>query len=382
MLESLIETIDAGYHARRNWDFLVSFWEQERWFDTPHQRAAAELARNALEEAGLSDVRLASYPADGKTRLQDWIMHMAWDCPSARLAYADSGEALADREKVQAATVYWCGPLASKDRPAVGEVVDGDALETITPQAVNGKFVLTAKPPAETGRRTRARGTGQKSSGPLGDLLLLLAICHVPVFLRLFRIHDVVPLQVFLQELAVLRAQVGEAGSDAILLAHIRLSIAVHDDCLAAHGSLRLVPGPEWREHEAQGKACQGRQLAAQPAVEASDAEVESLELRRLAFALRRRVVELDQQTQIDTLVFAAIALSVPSHGHVTLLQARRRPRAATASPCLFRQISGLPLPASPPRAAYPAVLPVAPTPSTSLPSALPPGVRGTPCIQ
>lgn len=153
MLESLIETIDAGYHARRTWDFLVSFWEQERWFDTPHQRAAAELARTALEEAGLSDVRLAPYPADGKTRLQDWIMHMAWDCPSARLAYADSGEALADREKVQAATVYWCGPLASKDRPAVGEVVDGDALESITAKAVKGKFVLTAKPPAEMKRR-------------------------------------------------------------------------------------------------------------------------------------------------------------------------------------------------------------------------------------
>lgn len=145
MLRSLIETIDGGYQARRAWDFLVSFWQQERWFDTPHQRAAAESARDALESAGLSDVRLAPYPADGRTRLQDWIMHMAWDCPAAQLAFADTGEVLADRQKVQAAVPYWCGPLASPDNPAVGEVVDGDALHSLDPQAVNGKFVLTSE---------------------------------------------------------------------------------------------------------------------------------------------------------------------------------------------------------------------------------------------
>jgi len=153
MLESLIQTVDGGYQPKRAWDFLVKFWEQERWFDTPHQRVAAEFARDALEEAGLSHVRLAGYPADGKTRFQDWIMHMAWDCPSARLALAEGGEVLADRQKVQAAAVYWSGPLGSESAPAVGGVVDGDALGAITPEAVNGKFVLTATPPAEMKRR-------------------------------------------------------------------------------------------------------------------------------------------------------------------------------------------------------------------------------------
>lgn len=151
-LASLINALDRAYQSERHLDLLVKLWEQEVWFDTPHQRAAAELARDVLSDAGLSDVRLAVYPCDGKTRLQDWITHMAWDCPAARLATED-GAVLADRTEVPASVVFWSGPLASKEGPAVGEVVDGDTMDDITPGAVNGKFVLTAGPPVEMKRR-------------------------------------------------------------------------------------------------------------------------------------------------------------------------------------------------------------------------------------
>ena len=95
MIESLLETLEVGYDVRRHRDLLQAMWEHEKWFDTPHQRASAEMARDALEQAALANVRLAPYPCDGKTRYQDWIMHMAWDCPSARLALAEGGEVLA-----------------------------------------------------------------------------------------------------------------------------------------------------------------------------------------------------------------------------------------------------------------------------------------------
>ena len=47
---------------------------------------------------------------------------------------------------------YWCGPLASSDEPAVGEVVDADALESLDPRAVDGKFVLTSEYAAQMKR--------------------------------------------------------------------------------------------------------------------------------------------------------------------------------------------------------------------------------------
>jgi len=152
MLRSLIDILDRAYQPRRHRDLLVALWEQERWFDTHHQRVAAEIERDTLTEAGLSGVRLATYPCDGETRYQDWIMHRAWDGPSARLV-ADDGTVLADRSECPASVVYWSGSLASGAAPAVGEVVDGDALATIAREAVNGKFVLTAKPPLEMKHR-------------------------------------------------------------------------------------------------------------------------------------------------------------------------------------------------------------------------------------
>ena len=153
MLDSLITAVDAAYRPDRHRDLLVRLWEQEVWFDTPHQRAAAELAAEVLERAGLADVRLATYPCDGTTRCQDWIMHLAWDCPAARLEFADGSGVLADREQVPASVVYWSGPLAARDAPAVGAVVDGDALDAITPDMVDGKFVLTNTPPQAMKKR-------------------------------------------------------------------------------------------------------------------------------------------------------------------------------------------------------------------------------------
>jgi hypothetical protein len=77
---------------------------------------------------------------------------MAWDCPAARLATED-GLVLADRAECPCAVVAWTGPLGSADAPAVGEVVNADALETLTPESVEGRFVLTARYPLETKHR-------------------------------------------------------------------------------------------------------------------------------------------------------------------------------------------------------------------------------------
>ncbi|HET6429787.1 MAG TPA: hypothetical protein VFJ30_15330, partial [Phycisphaerae bacterium] len=72
MMQSLVDLINEAYQPARHRDLLVALWEQEVWFDAPRQRASAEISRTALEKAGLSEARLASYPCDGKTRFQDW----------------------------------------------------------------------------------------------------------------------------------------------------------------------------------------------------------------------------------------------------------------------------------------------------------------------
>lgn len=153
MLRTLIDILNRQYQSQRHRELLVSLWEQERWFDTPRQRAAAELSRDTLAKAGLAGAELATYACDGRTRYQDWITHMAWDCPAARLSFADGGDVLADRSAVPTAVTYWTAPLASAQAPAVGQIVDGDAMATIAREAVNGKYLLTGKSPLDMKRR-------------------------------------------------------------------------------------------------------------------------------------------------------------------------------------------------------------------------------------
>ncbi|MGQ9661937.1 MAG: M28 family peptidase [Kiritimatiellia bacterium] len=146
-LESLIELIAKAYDRIRHWDALVAIWEADRWFDTKHQREAAERIRTFLTVPGIMEVELVEYACDGRTRYQDWITHMAWDCRAAQLGFTDGDKPLADRDRVPAAVVCWSGPLADHRNPVAGEVVDGDAHLPLTAERVNGKFVLTAQPP-------------------------------------------------------------------------------------------------------------------------------------------------------------------------------------------------------------------------------------------
>jgi len=143
MIDALIDTIDAAYDTRRHRDLLEALWRQERWFDTPRQRRAAEIARDALADAGVAETRLEPYAADGRTRWQDWTTHLAWDCPAAKLTLGD--DVLADRGDCPQSVVFWSGPLERTTAP----VVDADALETIGPDHVAGRFVLTARQPRE-----------------------------------------------------------------------------------------------------------------------------------------------------------------------------------------------------------------------------------------
>jgi len=152
MIESLLNVLSGECDAGRCRELLAALWEQERWFDAPHQRQAAEVGRDFLASAGLADVRIVPFPADGRARFQDWTTHLAWRCSSARLSLGEC--VLADRAACPTAVVQWSGPLP----PTTAPVVDGDSLGTIRPEDVRGRFVLTAQQPRMM--KQRLLGTG------------------------------------------------------------------------------------------------------------------------------------------------------------------------------------------------------------------------------
>lgn len=167
-MDELLGILGKNYDESMVWSLLEGIWQRERWFDAPRQEAAMRYVQQSLLSAGIADATVDVMPADGRTRFQDRIAHLAWDCDSATLAMAEPGHVLADRKITPRNTVMWSAPLP----PTTAEVVDGDALPAITPEAVNGKWVLTAHIASETKRRL----LGMRPAGIAG--LLEIAVRH------------------------------------------------------------------------------------------------------------------------------------------------------------------------------------------------------------
>jgi len=148
----LLTVLERHYDGAGHHDLLSRICEDERWFDAPHQRAAAETMVTAMKQAGLAEARIVPFPADGRTRFQDWTTKMAWECRSARLVM--DGEVLADRSIVPWTSVMGCGPLAAGQYA----VIDIDTLTTIDRASIAGRLVFGAAPPLAIKRRIRDMG--------------------------------------------------------------------------------------------------------------------------------------------------------------------------------------------------------------------------------
>ncbi|MBA3847501.1 MAG: DUF4910 domain-containing protein, partial [Planctomycetes bacterium] len=152
MWNHLIEVCERHYDGARHHALLTRICADERWFDTPRQRAAAATMVAAMRDAGLDEARIVPFPADGRTRFQDWTTKLAWECRSARIVM--DSDVLADRALVPWATVMGCGPLGAGRWP----VVDIDTLGTVDRTTIAGRLVLGSAPPIAIKRRVRELG--------------------------------------------------------------------------------------------------------------------------------------------------------------------------------------------------------------------------------
>jgi hypothetical protein len=162
-IAALLDTLERHFDDAQVWRLLEGIWQHERWFDAPRQKRALETAADAMRAAGVADATVEAMPADGRTRFQDWIAPLAWDCEDARLSLADTGEVLGDRQQTPCTAVLFSAPL----EPTTAAVVDGDALSSFNSDAVDGKWILTSRPPVEMKRKL----LGRRPAGVISDYL-------------------------------------------------------------------------------------------------------------------------------------------------------------------------------------------------------------------
>jgi len=92
----------------------------ERWFTFPNFERSAERCADELRRAGLDDVEVESFPADGETMWSGWGRMMAWDVESARLWMIEPrAELLADWSLKPQSLVMYSGACEVE-----GEVVE------------------------------------------------------------------------------------------------------------------------------------------------------------------------------------------------------------------------------------------------------------------
>ena len=137
--------VRAHLSAERMQAEIAEFFELSRWSSFDKIVGLAQQIAAKMEAAGLEDVRLIEFPADGRTAHGGWIMPRAYDVQEARLTLLTPegpGEDLADYHLNPISLMMYSLPTPPEGITA--ELVVADKLEEMTPERVSGRLVLTS----------------------------------------------------------------------------------------------------------------------------------------------------------------------------------------------------------------------------------------------
>lgn len=141
MLKSIIEPIRDELSGERALDLVASISRYHRIQASPGFRAAAELAAERLEEAGLK-VELLSFPADHRTKFWALPMFQEWEAERAQLFLVEPEERkLADYQECPIALIQRSGPAELEAELVLLE--DGEEVKEYEGLDLRGKAVLT-----------------------------------------------------------------------------------------------------------------------------------------------------------------------------------------------------------------------------------------------
>src|SRR5437879_644042 len=96
MIEPIWQAIGPHINVERMRAEVAEFFAYSRLSSFDAIKALARLIADRMKQAGMEDVRLIEFPADGRTFYGGWAMPRAYDVQSARLADTGSGDVLAD----------------------------------------------------------------------------------------------------------------------------------------------------------------------------------------------------------------------------------------------------------------------------------------------
>ena len=160
MFRESLKRIAAGFSGDRAAMLTAELWGIDRWFDFSHFKQSANYSAAKFQDAGLSQVEVMSFPADGQTRYGDWVVPLAWDATEAELnIVAPETIHLASYTQQPCSLTMWSAPTPPGG--VEGEVVlleaSGHDLADLESNAkpdpnLRGKFLFSGRPGPELKR--------------------------------------------------------------------------------------------------------------------------------------------------------------------------------------------------------------------------------------
>ena len=151
MLTHIRHLIAKEYSAANAYELTAGIQQHDRWSTFDQYRRSGEYCATRMREYALDEVEQMAIPADGETRIGDWIMPLAWDVENAVLQvvepHGSGGRILAHYREEPACLAIWSAPTPPGGMEV--EVVyleDGSREEDYARVDVRGKVVFTHRP--------------------------------------------------------------------------------------------------------------------------------------------------------------------------------------------------------------------------------------------
>ncbi len=145
MITSLWNAVERHLSVERMQAEIAAFFEFSRWSSFDKLLALARLIATKMEAAGMEDVRLIEFPADGRTAYGGWFLPKAYDVSAARLTAHIEGEpeiVLADYSVNPTGLMLYSLPTPPEGITA--ELVIADSLPEFTAERLSGRMVLAS----------------------------------------------------------------------------------------------------------------------------------------------------------------------------------------------------------------------------------------------
>ena len=139
---SAIQAIDKTYNADRALEMCAELQSTDSRFTFPDFRKTSNAIVGMMEQIGLADIEIHSFPADGRTKYGDWIAPRAWDIRAAELAI-DTGsgfESIASREDSLCSVMMYSAPTKNSE-PVYVDIVGESNID-----AFPGNLVFVETP--------------------------------------------------------------------------------------------------------------------------------------------------------------------------------------------------------------------------------------------